>query len=277
MDKLQTLSSLFQRLPLFRGKRRVCNWILRGSGLSKSRNVVINTKSGRFELPNLVEIISLDLFINGIYENGLVQFLSDRIPAGGVFIDVGANIGSISIPLAIKRPDITIVAIEASPWIYKILTGNISHNNIPNISAENYAVYSESGKDLPMYAPKDLFGKGSLKPVFTKDAEMVKTITVDDIKVKFNLPAIDCMKVDVEGFEAVVFKGMANVIKLKKPAIVFEFAQWTEQAAGFATGEAQDILLSAGYTLQKLDTGFHLTGTSQNKKFLEEEVNLYAS
>ncbi len=277
MDKLQTLSSLFQRLPLFRGKRRVCNWILRGSGLSKSKNVVVNTKSGRFKLPNLVEIISLDLFINGIYESGLVQFLSDRIPAGGVFIDVGANIGSISIPLAIKRPDITIIAVEASPWIYEILTDNIGHNKIRNISAENYAVYSESGKDLPMYAPKDLFGKGSLKPVFTKDAEMVKTITVDDIKTKFSLPAIDCMKVDVEGFEAVVFKGMANVIKLKKPVIVFEFAQWTEQAAGFATGEAQDILLSAGYTLQKLDTRFHLAGPSQNRKFMEEEVNLYAS
>lgn len=277
MNRIQVISSIFQMLPIFRGKRRVCKFILKRLGFSESRNVVINTKSGRFELPNLIEIISFDLFVNGIYEKGLVELLKNKIPQKGVFIDVGANIGSISIPLAIARPDITIIAIEASPWIYKVLQNNISHNNVYNITAENYAVYNESNKALPMYAPKELFGKGSLKPIFTGASEMVNTITIDTIKNKFNLTTIDFIKVDVEGFETCVFKGMNETIELEKPKIVFEFSAWAEKAAGFEVGEAQSTLLSKGYKLQRMDENFHLIGHPENSICLDKEGNFFAS
>jgi hypothetical protein len=99
--------------------------LLNITGISKRKNLQISTKSGLFELPNLVEIISFELFVNGYYERGLIELLRKSIPKNGVFIDIGGNIGSISISLALSRPDIKMISVEASPWIYKVLHKNV--------------------------------------------------------------------------------------------------------------------------------------------------------
>src|SRR6476659_7714163 len=125
MSNVQTLSRFLQSLPLFRGKRRIGRLIMKMSGVSSKNDIVVNTKAGEFYLPNLKDMISIDLFMNGFYEKGLVEMLKKNIPANGVLIDVGANIGSISIPLSKMRPDVSIVAVEASPWIYNVLKRNI--------------------------------------------------------------------------------------------------------------------------------------------------------
>jgi FkbM family methyltransferase len=251
--------------------------IMRLSGVSSKSDIVVNTKAGEFYLPNLKDMIAIELFMNGFYEKGLVEMLTKNIPANGVLIDVGANIGSISIPLSKMRPDISIVAVEASPWIYKVLKRNIQANNASNITPLNYAVYSESGKTLAMYAPKDLFGKGSLKSVYTKDAEMVETITIDDIKKKCSLVAIHFIKVDVEGFEASVFSGMSQLSMADKPKIVFEFSEWAEVKAGFKACEAQAIILSKGYKIQQMDRKFNIIGKPSASLQKVKSANLFAS
>jgi FkbM family methyltransferase len=277
MNNVQVISSLLQSVPSFRGKRRIGRMIMKLSGVLSQSDVVVKTYAGRFHLPNFKDIISLDLFMNGYYEKGLVELLKSKIPTNGVMIDVGANIGSISIPLSRMRPDITIIAVEASPWIFEVLKRNISANKASNITAVNYAVYSESGKTLPMYAPKDLFGKGSLKAVYTMDAEMVETVTIDDIKTKFNLPAVHFVKVDVEGFEASVFSGMSQVSNADKPKIVFEFSEWAEVAAGFKACEAQSVIISKGYKIQQMDSEFNLIGVPSNTPHHVKNANLFAS
>lgn len=277
MDNVRTLSWLLQSLPSFRGKRRIGRMIMKLSGVLSKSGIVVNTKAGRFYLPNLKDMISIDLFMNGYYEKGLIDLLSKRMPRDGVLIDVGANIGSISIPVSKIRPDIKIIAVEASPWIFEVLKRNIQENNASNVEPLNYAVYSESGRTLPMYAPKDLFGKGSLKAVYTKDTEMVETITIDDLKSKCNLPAIHFIKVDVEGFEASVFSGMSQSSLADKPKIVFEFSEWAETAAGFRPCEAQSIILSKGYEIQQMDSEFNLIGAPSDSLQNVKSANLFAS
>lgn len=277
MNSMQALSSFLQALPPFKGKRRIGRMIMSIAGITSRTNFQVATKAGTFFLPNLKDMISIDLFINGYYEKGLVDMLNRNIPANGVFIDVGANIGSISIPLSRMRPDISIIAVEASPWIFDVLKRNVKLNSNGNIRIANYAVYNESGKTLAMYAPKELFGKGSLKAVYTKDAEMVETITIDDIKKKFNLSAINYIKVDVEGFEASVFSGMTELSMADKPKIIFEFSEWAEVAAGFSACEAQSVILSKGYTIQQMDDDFNLVGSPASSVQKVKNANLFAS
>lgn len=277
MNSIQSLSTFLQALPSFRGKRRLGKFAVNLSGAVKQKEFVVKTKAGKFLLPNLRDIISLDLFMYGFYEKGLVNFLVDEIPPDGVFVDVGANIGSVSIPLARIRPDVQIVAVEASPWIYEYLERNVKMNEVSNIIPINFAAYSESGKSLPMYAPKDLFGKGSLKAVYTREGEMVNTITIDDIKLKYGKPKVHFVKVDVEGFEAAVFKGMKGTANTDKPKVVFEFSEWAETEAGFKAGEAQSIILSNGYQLQRLDADFNIVGEPIRSPYKIKNANLFAS
>lgn len=276
MNSLQTLSSLLQALPSFRGKRRLGRMALSLSGISKKNEFVVSTKAGKFLLPNLSDIISLDLFMHGFYEKGLVNLLVNKIPPNGILLDVGANIGSVCVPVANIRPDIKVIAIEASPWVYKFLKKNIELNDVRNVTALNFAVYSESKKLLPMYAPKDLFGKGSLKAVYTSEAEMVETITLDDIKSRLKLSAIHFIKVDVEGFEASVFSGMSQIAASDKPKIIFEFSEWAETEAGYKAGEAQSIVISKGYQLQRLDPDFKVMEHPTITSYKVKNANLFA-
>jgi len=277
MNKIQFFSSILQAIPEFRGKRRIGRLLMRLSGVLNNKNITLKTRAGKLLLPALCESISMELFINGYYEKGLVSFLRSNIPENGCLVDVGANIGSISIPLARSRPDIRIIAVEASPWIYNVLKTNVSSNNVANVTPANFAVYDETGKRVEMYAPKDLFGKGSMKAVYTQEGEIVETITIDDIKEKFKLTAIHFIKVDVEGFEASVFKGMSQRTLADRPKIVFEFSERTEVAAGFKAREAQEVILSKGYQLQRMDKRFRLVGMPANNTCKEPNANLFAS
>ena len=80
MDNVQALSRFLQSLPSFRGKRRVGRMIMKLSGVLSKSGIVVNTKAGNFYLPNLKDMISIDLFMNGYYERGLIDMLKKNVP-----------------------------------------------------------------------------------------------------------------------------------------------------------------------------------------------------
>lgn len=277
MKSYQQFSKLFQAIPDMRGKRRFCRWMMSVLQIESQKDAVLHTKSGIFRLPNLKEAISFELFINGSYEKGLVDVLSEQIPANGVFLDIGANIGSISISLAKRRKDVRIIAVEASPWIFAVLTENVRLNDLPNITLLNKAVYHTSGLHLSMFAPKEYFGKGSLKPVYTQDGEQVETMTIADILTAAESRTPDFIKVDVEGFEKSVFEGLPSFQgQTQKPKIIFEYDASTERSAGFEPGDAQRVLLAKGYQLQGLDHQFRKQGTVENSVISSGFANILA-
>jgi hypothetical protein len=69
--------------------------------------------------------------------------------------------------------------------------------------------------------------------------------------VKYNLEKVDYMKIDVEGYERMVFEGGKHLLSLKNaPVIVFEFADWAENmATNTKAGDAQMFLSKLGYKL----------------------------
>lgn len=59
---------------------------------------------------------------------------------------------------------------------------------------------------------------------------------------------------DVEGFEAAVFRGANELLTgPTPPTVVFEFLDWAETRSGEEPGTAQRILLGHGYQLALLD------------------------
>ena len=123
------------------------------------------------ELPNLIENLALEIFVNGSYEKDLVDYLVAALPANSSFVDVGANIGAISLFVAKRRPDVTVFSIEASGVLIGYLQRNIALTNVKNVRVVHKAIYSVDEINLDFYAPAEKFGKGSLAPVFTKQKE----------------------------------------------------------------------------------------------------------
>ena len=259
-------------LPTFRGKRRVARFLL---GFFDCRQAkIVNTSNGVFFMPNITEAIGFELFTNGGYEIGLVELLVSKIPIGGTFIDVGANIGSISIPLAIKRPDLNIYCFEASRNICELLKKNVELNHVSNLVIENLAVSDESNLlveflDDPLY-----FGKGKMLELKIVGSEMsksrVRTTTLDSY---FSLPVIGFLKIDVEGYELEVLMGSKRILETDSLDIVYE--DWEDEYTGdngIKSNELSNLLRENSFKLNYLDDDFCVTTEKQPYKLASKNV-----
>jgi FkbM family methyltransferase len=215
-------------------------------------NQVIQGKWGcKYLLPHLKESVSWNIFINGVYEKRTIDYIVSRLPRNGIFIDCGANIGSISIPVGMQRKDVKIFAVEASPWVFAYLKKNIELNSADNITPINVALSDENNKQVHFFCPTDQFGKGSFTNTYSADSQIVITKTLDLIVSTYVSPGVvSFIKIDVEGYEATVLNGAKDALRISMPEILFEFGGWTEESAqGHAAGDAQRLLLGNGYNL----------------------------
>lgn len=243
------IEKLFRKLPVFKGKQRLARFLLKDSIKNRKNFWVEGKQRCNYLLPNLIENIAFEIFIDGIYEKETSDFFAKILPPNGVFLDLGANIGAITVPLIKKRPDIKVVCVEAAPWIFKYLQENLMHNNGQNAIAINRALFYSDNEEVNFYSPEDKFGKGSLSSGFTNKLVKVLTITIDSLLKDQGIEKVDVIKIDVEGYEYHAFKGAENLLnRADAPDILFEFVDWAEDnAAGVEIGAAQQILFDMGY------------------------------
>ena len=157
--------------------------------------------------------------IYGFYENEIINILSKILKKNNitnVFLDVGANYGTYSVYLSkyFKK----VMAFEADPRIYKLLDFNTE--NFPNINCLNYAV-SDSKGSKKFYIDFKNFGANSLiKKRFNKTIK-VKSNTLDKLVKKQTLNN-SFVKIDTEGSEILVLKGMNKTLNSKNLIIGIE-------------------------------------------------------
>ena len=246
---------LLRAVPDFKGKRRLANFMFSNTIRTKANLVVEGKYECTYLLPNLLDNISLDIFVNGIYEEETVDLLKKLIPQNGQYLDLGTNIGAILLPLCKQRPDIRVVGVEAAPWIFKFLEKNIAANKLQQVNIVNKALFDQDGLTIDFFSPADKFGKGSLSPVFSDKGVKVETVKVDSLIAAMNMNKVNAIKVDVEGFEYFVFRGAEQLLLSDaKPHIIFEFVDWAErQAKGLEAGAAQRYLRTLGFDLYVLE------------------------
>lgn len=241
---------LFQQLlnytPRFKGKLRLAKFLIRDKSLART----FYTKSGLLiTAPNLLENVSLEIYVYGIYEKETIDYIVQSTPENGTFIDVGANIGAICLEVANKRKDVKVYAFEASPKVFKFLETNKNQNKLDNLTIYNLAIHENENSEMEFYSPYDQNGKGSFSAVFTSESEKVKTKNLD-IFIEENQLVPNLIKVDVEGYELTVFKSMSKFLsKTSNCEIFFEFVDWAETAAQYECGAAQEYLLKKGFRL----------------------------
>src|SRR6185312_12752535 len=253
------MNALFRKLPAFKGKNRLAG-LLFNKTLQTAKDILVEGRYGCcYLLPNLIENVSREIFINGIYEQGTSDLFAERSPKDGIFLDLGANIGAISVPLHRKRKDLRIVGVEAAPWLFPYLQRNFEYNGLDGAGLVNKALFYKDDQDIDFFAPDVKFGKGSLSPTYTDKATKVRTVRLDTLIGQLRLPRVDIIKIDVEGHEYNVFLGAEMLLgRSDAPDILFEFEDWAEDAAKLAPGTAQAFLMSKGFTLYKVGDGARL-------------------
>ena len=241
--------------------------LLSGRGLTKYSFI---RKVKHYSLSNLqtdyAEVFGNKLFLSkkglalsishyGTYEELESKIMEEKIEMGNIVVDVGANIGLHTLNMArIVGNTGQVFAFEPDPSNFEILKKNVKINNYKNIILEQKAVGDKHGRTT-LYQ-SDHPGKHRIFPQ-TEQAKSQVQVELTNLDNYFDSDMIDkinFIKIDVEGLEFSVLKGMKNILKnSKKIKILFEFMPENTMEVGFTPIELLNYLTSNNFKLYCMD------------------------
>jgi FkbM family methyltransferase len=178
---------------------------------------------------------------NGVfYEPEELELIRQHFPAGGVFVDIGANVGNHSLFVGRFLAPSKVIPFEPNPLAYRLLLVNVAINGLTGVFDLSHIGMGLSDKEQAGFAmterQKNL---GAARMV--EGAGDIAVIRGDDALAGI-VP--DFIKIDVEGMEMMVLAGLGETIGKSRPKILIEvdnknaadFFEWVD-AAGYAVAE----------------------------------------
>ena len=168
--------------------------------------------------------ISRFLIISDIREAYITGTVKKELHKGNIVVDIGANIGYYALLEAkLVCDEGKVYAIEPIPDCIELLKENIRLNNYSNIEIHQLAIGDKSGV-AAMYVGKWL-NRSQMKELDIYKPELldheisVQVSTLDDFME--NKPYPDVIRMDVEGYEYQIIKGMKGILEEKLPLKLF--------------------------------------------------------
>lgn len=174
------------------------------------------------------DTIGSALLKHGLYDKKGVCMMNAvlRQLRNPIVLDIGANIGNHSLAMSTEAKQV--YSFEPQSGIYQVLSGNISANNIDNITAHNIGLSSRD-QQMELYIPaSENNGAATLRTELKSDVATTETIQLrkgDEVINDLHLSHLDMIKLDVEGFEIEVLNGLDNTIARFQPIIFMEWDQ----------------------------------------------------
>lgn len=175
--------------------------------------------------------IERTIYYEGSYEAGTILVMEKCLRMDDIFIDVGSNIGLMSLAASkfVGRNG-KVWSFEPEPEIFSILQQNIEINKASNIGAMSIALGSEKGKAL-IYNNLEINRASAslLKPPEDVQGKEVLIETLDEvvdkiINIEYKKP-IRMLKIDVEGWELEVVKGAKRLLSSPRaPILCIEYS-----------------------------------------------------
>jgi len=196
-----------------------------------------------------------------MYEGETFDFISKNLRNGDTFLDIGAHIGFFSIVSSKIVGDFgKVYSFEMNNFNYSHLLAHIRINESKNIVPHNWAVSDKSGV-IEFFNNIDNDGGHSLwdcgKHEFNiKSKENPKSIISYSIAIDDYFDSnrkVNLMKIDTEGAEVLVLKGMQNLLKRDHPIVVAEVNEFGLKQMGFSYNDLRKIMSDIGYRCWKLD------------------------
>jgi FkbM family methyltransferase len=180
---------------------------------------MLDGRQVRFAVADPEDLIQSHHLAGRFYEWQELSIIARHFPAGGVFCDIGANVGNHTIYAGLFLGAARIVVFEPNPPAIKLLRLNIALNGLTGIvDTGSLGVGLGSGPGrASMKTPEGNLGGNTLNP--NNPNGRIEIRTGDDCLAGAK---VDILKVDVEGMEVPVLEGLAETIARWHPAIFVE-------------------------------------------------------
>ncbi len=201
--------------PFNRGKSFLWDKILEPYFSFADHEYTVKTSFGSSISGNTRDLIQRYIYYFGVWEPNITRWITENLKNGDVFVDVGANIGYYSLlASSLVGRDGKVVAIEASPFIFDMLVHNVRQNGITNLRAVNIAV-SDTEDIVKLYkAGADNLGESSILDDEDRCLEgEIRSAPLTTILESGEAENARIVKIDVEGAEYLVVRGMSSLLK----------------------------------------------------------------
>ena len=199
-----------------------------------------------FHRKDNVDWIDFELATKGVFSLLHSWVVEKFVTKATVVVDVGAHIGTFTIPAAKKAK--IVHSFEPVIQSFLRLTEHIEMNGVSNVTPHNFALGESLTSAEIECMPK--FNTGAAKLNISRGALIFSDLGDEHAPPKYrmlvktldslDLPALDLLKCDTEGCELLVVKGAIETIKKFRPIMVLEHNYITER------DEVMKVLTKAG-------------------------------
>jgi FkbM family methyltransferase len=166
--------------------------------------------------------IGLELLVTGRFEQSALAQCRNFIRPDGAVIDIGANIGVHTVHFAELTPSGLVICFEPARSTFTHLLRNVLH--LGNVVPINVALSDVTGLQKFFVASDDAYSglKDTKRKTILRE-EVVACFKGDDIlSIMTKDKRVDLIKIDVEGLELQVLRGLRELIAVHKPVIFCE-------------------------------------------------------
>lgn len=211
----------------------------------------------RVHSPTVDRAVAAWLLNAGLMGKAERRFFESVVADGQAVIDVGANQGIFTLLFSrLVGPGGRVLALEPAPALFAALDENCRINRAENVTRLRAAA-GESRRPGLLRCSRFNRGDNALTESPRGLSVPVEIVPLDEM-----LPTgpVSLVKIDVQGHELAVVKGMQAIIE-RSPAIIVYFEYWTAGLgrAGSSPGELLDFFIERGFSL------FELSGSGRRK------------
>ena len=192
--------------------------------------------------------VERSIFRTGSYERGTLSVMSKVLKPGDRFMDIGANVGLMSLTAArLVGPQGRVDAFEPLPEMRRLLAWSLELNGFDHLFVHPVALGSAPAR-LIMHRHLEV-NRGSASLVWESpaaDTIEVAVDTLDGIDPTLSDRAITMMKIDVEGWELEALRGARNTLGAQAPVVCVEFST-LRQTQGGQPCDMLEFFNSLGY------------------------------
>lgn len=263
--KICSISPLLSR-PLLRQYLHRVGWVPAGTQwiLLDLKNRLIPSRSIRtvslgyglrLEI-DLSNAMGREIYYHGAHEPEIASFLSNFLKPGMTFVDVGANVGEVTMLAAhLVGNQGKVYAVEVSPNTLPRLRRNLALNELANVEIVEAAI-CDRDDPVSFYLGKGMdSGSSSISQPHDYFGEMltVPGMRLDTLASSRSLHRIDCIKMDIEGAEMAALRGCERLLAGPyPPVVIFEYHRDVASRMGWTLDEASGLLRNYGYTVELL-------------------------
>jgi FkbM family methyltransferase len=194
------------------------------------------------------DYLQLLLYYTGTFEETSLRVMRKCLPAGGVMMDVGANIGLYTLEAAIHAgASGRVIAVEAAPCHVDAARANVALNGLRNVTVVHAAAGAAPGHArlaMPSRGNRGEFTLGHSDADLTID---VTVRTLSDIAAEAGIERLDVMKMDIEGSEDAALRGAGALLERFRPTLLVELNDAALTGCDASSGMVKQRLHDAGY------------------------------